>query len=71
MPIFSISSNEHQISARVFSISLRGAMYGFSRSSRFGAGSALRSIFPLGVNGRASKVTKVLGTMYSGIWVLR
>ena len=62
-------SSSH-ILVKICSTSVRGAVYIVSRSIS-GAGNALRSILPLGVNGKVSRVTKALGTMYSGSCTLR
>jgi hypothetical protein len=37
-----------------------------ARAAKSGAGSAARSVFPLGVSGSRSKTTTAAGTMYSG-----
>ena len=43
----------------------RGAA-GFALAANDGAGSARRSTFPLGDNGKASIIVNAAGTMYSG-----
>jgi hypothetical protein len=60
-----IPSTSAQIDASPSSVAVRGAEEAASRLGRTasGAGSAVRSIFPFGVSGRASRTTMADGTM--------
>ncbi len=70
-PIFATDSTSPQIAASVVSVGVRGATWATSSETISGAGKALRSILPLGVNGSRSSCTNAEGTMYSGNCFLR